>query len=368
MPTPQWARLINTTTQEYLRGEEVNVIRNRKLLAMMESRGRITFNHGGTFLDWKVRYRRAPIQGYADGDTLTFSRQNRWKTAQLDYRGYTVQDSITLLEELQNKGDAAIVKYAGELAGLLVEEITENFGDELYVDGTASGNTKRIHGIESFMSTSAAASAGFVGLPNATFAGLVCTLGNYGGSWSTNASSQTDWPTGSGDYHYDFWSPLVIDYTNTSWAASTKTWPNTCREALRYGIIKGRRNKSKLGMLDLILLENELYRNFEDKVESNERLVVNRGQTSPKGGLTALGFGDTLNYDGCDVSYEYGVPSGNGYGFTMGAMELCCLQDKLFVVRGPDDDISGLSKRLVITFFGNVKWNPRNFVKWVKIS
>ncbi len=363
MPTPQWARLVNTTTQEYMTQEEVDVIRNRKLLAMMESKGRISFGHAGTFMDWKIRYRRAPIQGYADGDTLTFSRQNRWKTAQLDYRGYTAQDSITLLEELQNKGDAAIIKYAGELAGLLVEDITENFGDEFYIDGTTAANNKRIHGIESVMSYSGVQTNGFVASPNSTYAGVVCTLGNYGGSWST-VSSNVDWPSGSGDYHYDFFTPLIVSYTNASWAASTKTWPNTCREAIRFGIIKSRRNKSKSGMLDMILLENELYRNFEDKVEANERLTVNRGSGSPKGGLTALGFGDTFNYDGCDISYEYGIPSGVGYGFAMGGLELCCLQDKLFEVRGPDPDISGLSKRLVITFFGNLKIQPRLQVSW----
>jgi hypothetical protein len=367
MPTPQWARIVNTTTQEYMREEEVNVIRDRKLLALAESRGRITFNHSGQFADWKTRYRRAPLSGYADGDTLTFGRQNRWKTAQQDWRGYTATDSITILEELQNKGEAAIIKFAGELAGLLVEDITENFGDEFYVDGGAAGNSKRIHGIESFLGQSGAQTAGFVATPNSTYAGLSCALGNYGGSWSTDGSGNINWPTGSGDYHYDFWSPLIVDYSNNSWAASTKTWVNTCREAIRYGIIKSRRNKSKKGMLDLILLENELYRNFEDKVEANERLVVNRGETK-KGGLTALGFGDTLNYDGVDITYEYGIPTAVGYGFAMGGMEICCLQDKLFVVRGPDDDISGLSKRMAITFFGNIKWNPRMFAAWKKVS
>ncbi len=357
MPTPQWARLLNTTTQEYMREEEVNVLRERKLLAMMESRGRVSMNHSGLFADWKVRYKRSPMQGYADADTLTFARQNRWKTAQLDWRGYASPESITRLEELQNKGEPAIIKFAGELAGLMVEDVTENFGDEMYVDGSAAGNGKRIHGLESCLGTSGVATNGFVGLPNSTYAGIVCTLGNYGGSWST-VSGNVDWPSGTGDYHYDFFSPLIVSYTNASWAASTKTWPNTCREATRFGIIKSRRNKSKKGALDLILLENELYRNFEDKVEANERLVVDRGGTK-KGGLTALGFGDVLNYDGVDITYEYGIPSATGYGLAMGAIELCSLQDRLFVVDGPDPDISGLSKRMVITFFGNLKMNPR---------
>ena len=57
-----WARLANTTINEYLRGEEVQVMRNRKILALLQDRGRVTFNHNGLLLDWKIRYRRAPLR------------------------------------------------------------------------------------------------------------------------------------------------------------------------------------------------------------------------------------------------------------------------------------------------------------------
>lgn len=365
MATPQWARVANTTTQEYMKGEEVEVIRNRKLLAMMESRGRITFNHSGQFADWKIRFKRAPVQGYADSDTITFSKQNRWKTAQNDWRGYTVQDQMTILEELQNKGDAAIVKYVGELVGLLIEDITEGFGDEMYVDGNAAGNSKRIHGLESFLGNSGAAAAGYIASPSDTYAGLSTALGNYGGSWSTSGGN-VNWPSGTGDYHYDFFSPVVVDYTDTAWSAGTKTWPNTCREAMRFGIIKSRRNKSKSGMLNMIMLENELYRQFEEKAESSERIVFQKGGSAK--GLISLGFDEGISFEGAEVTYEYGVPTAVGYGVSIDNMELCSLQDRLFVVHGPDDDISGLAKRIVITFFGNLKFRPRYFCKFAAVT
>jgi len=69
-------------------------------------------------------------------------------------------------------------------------------------------------------------------------------------------------PTGSGDAHYDFWSPLLISYTNVSWQAAVKAWPNTCKEALRFGIVKAKKNKGKKGMMDLGLFNDELYRQF----------------------------------------------------------------------------------------------------------
>jgi hypothetical protein len=355
----EWSRIVNTTIHEFIREVEPNIMRNRKLLAMLKARGRITFGHAGDLMDWKVKYKRAPIQGYADTDTLTFSRRDRWKTAQLEWRGYAATDAMTKLEKLKNKNTEAIVKIYSEIATSLMDDLDDQFGDELYIDGNAAGNAKRIHGIESFFSANSGVSAnGFVAFPNNTFAGLSTALGNYGGNWTTSGGVTT-WPTGEGDAHYDFWSPLIVSYTNASWLAATKTWPNTCREALRFGIVKGKKNKSKKGNIDMILLNDELYRNFEDAQEVNERLIVKRGD---KMSLYELGFTDAINFDGTELTYEYGVPAAVGYGWALEQMELCSLQEQMFVPVGPDFDIASQSWRFSIDFFGNIRWNPRYFV------
>jgi hypothetical protein len=366
MPAPEWARIANTTIHDFIRQEEINILRNRKLLAMLKDRGRITMNHEGDFMDWKVRYKRAPMQGYADSDTLTFSRRNRWQTAQLDWRGYAATDSITKLEKLKNKGTAAIIKVASTLMESLMDDMDENFGDELYIDGNASGNQNRIHGLESFFSVSGANAAAPIGTNNDTYAGLTTAVNDYGGSWSGS------WPTGTGSAEYDFWTPLVVDYESAvatasgGWAASTKTWPNTCREALRFGIIKAKKNKSKKGMMDLILLNDDLYRVFLDKLDANERTTVKRGDG--KGGLYALGFTDVVNFDGVDVTSEYGVPATVGYGLNMASMELRSLQGQMFVPDDIDFDIASQSDRYAITFFGNMRCNPRPQVKWDDVT
>ncbi len=222
-----------------------------------------------------------------------------------------------------------------------------------------------MHGIESFLGNSGAATNGFVATPSDTYAGLTTGLGDYGGAWSQSGGATT-WPTGTGDAHYDFWSPLIVDYTDTAWAAATKTWPNTCTEALRYGIIKGRKNKSKRGMLDLIMLENELYRQTEEKIATSERLLVQRGEK--KKGLYALGFEDVINFDGVDISYEYGVPSAIGYGFCMDAMELQCLDDTIFSPKGPDLDIATQMHRIAVVFYGNLRFNVRCFCAFKAVT
>lgn len=374
-----WARLANTTINEYLRGEEVQVMRNRKILALLQDRGRVTFNHSGLLMDWKIRYRRAPLTGFIDGDTLSFSRQNRWRTAQLDWRGYAMTDQMTTFEKEKNKGDAAIVKVWSEMAKLLTDDITDQFGDEPYIDGAAAGNSKRFNGIESFMGNSGAGTKQPIGKPNSTYAGNICTLGNYGGSWSatgtTSDSPGQDWPTGTGDAHFDFWTPLIVDYTSaiatsasngtTGWAAATKTWPNTCLEALRYGIINSQKNKSKKSMLDLVALETELFRLFKDKAQAEEQILV----PGSNDGLRKLGFTDVVNLDGVDVTSEYGIPRFTGYGWNIDAVELCSLLDVLIKSRGPDYDLASDAYRFAVFIMGNFRFNNiRQFAKWKNVT
>src|ERR1700727_3292797 len=111
-----WSRGVNTTIANSIKGEEVNILRNRKLTAMLKSRGRITFNWAGEHVDWKIRYKRAPMQGYADTDTLTFPRRDRWKTATLPWRGYALTDSRTKGERLKNRSGQAIINVYGQIA------------------------------------------------------------------------------------------------------------------------------------------------------------------------------------------------------------------------------------------------------------
>lgn len=361
----EWSRVVNTTISEFVKGEEVNILRNRKLLALMQQRGRVSYNHAGINIVKRVRFKRAPMIGYADGDTLTFSRRDRWKTSTLDWRGYSVTDAMTKKERLMNKSKEQIIDIYADVGKALMDDINDQFGEEFYCDGNATGNTKRIHGIESFLGTNGVAAAGYVGVPSDTYAGLNTDLGSYGGSWAVNGSSQVTWPTGTGDAHYDFWSPTIVSYTNASFAASSDTWANNCTEALRYGLIKSKKNKTKKGMIDYITLEDELYRLYLATLDSKQTIFINQNQPT---GLISLGFKDVTNFDGVEMTYEYGMPSGIGYGINIDYTDLMSLQGQLFVVEGPDYDIQTKSWRTSVDFFGNMWWNPRYQVKWAALG
>jgi hypothetical protein len=364
---PEWSRVVNTTIRQYVKGEEPNVLRNRKLTALLKQRGRIKYNSSGESLDWKVRYKRAPLSGFADSDTLTFSRRNRWKTATLPWRGYASTDSMTKKERLMNKSVEAIIKIYDNVARLLLEDIEDQFCDEMYIDGNGTGNSKRLHGVESFLgdggntihiSTGAERSANAadkVAAPDDTYAGLTTQLADYGGTWTGS------WPNGTGDANYDFWAPTLVNYTSTAFGGATDTFTDQGDEAMRYMILKCQKNKSRRGALDLILLESNLYEEFLQLMDAKERFVSRPGRN--EGSMAKLGFTDSMNYDGVDVTWEYGVPDTVGYGFNIDAMQLCSLQNQLFVPEGPDFDIASQSWRFSIDFYGNLEANPRTMGK-----
>ena len=363
-----WSRLVNSTIADYIRESEENIFRNRKFTALLKKRGRITYNHSGIKMDWKVRYRRAPMIGFADGDTVTFSRQDRHKTAQIDWRGYSAADAMTKGEFLQNRSTEAIIKLFESRSKFLLADVEDQFGEQMYVDGTMAANTKNFHGIETFLQTSGTSTGNAIALPNAVYAGLSCVLGNYGGAWTGN------WPNGRGDAQYDFWSPLLVD-VGDSFFGTTPYWgvhstnSVACIEAVSFAIIASKKSPAKDGELDVFMLNNEAYRQYISQLRSSQRIVVN-GQISE---LIGLGFDDVVQQDGGkDVTWEYGLPVSStlsnaigviGYGINFDQVELCSMQSEVWVPEGPSFDDATKTWRWSIDSYGNLKWNSKYQVK-----
>jgi hypothetical protein len=362
----EWSRLVNTTTADYLKGAEPLILRERMMTALAEKKGRIRYNASGTKMDFKVEFKEAPLQGFADGDTVTFSRRDRYQTAELPYRSYIMTDLMSQMERLQNRGTPQIVNLYGEIIEKMIANFGSQFGDQWYVDGNAAGNTKKVHGLESFLahSTTLADYENATGFakPSDTYAGLSTIPGNYGGTWTGT------WPTGTGEPHYDFWSPVIVNYTAATagaFSSATATWLARCTEALRKGITKSRKSKSKSGMLDLGLLQDDMFEAWKNANDGKQQINVNRGDPL---GLVALGFTDALNFDGVDLGTEFGLPAGTGYGINTMQMEVVSLQDKLFVSVGPVWDEGTQTWRFQLTFYGNLKFFPKFFVKWKNIT
>ncbi len=369
MASVEFNRVLQTTISEYMLGAEDNTIRNRKVLALMKAKGRINFNHEGTDLNWGIQYRQRALAGYADGDTVNFQRSDNFKRASVPWRGYIMSDLVTDKEKLMNRGRPALIKYISELVESMTEDMTQKYGPQLYQDGNAAANAKTLMGLDTFEGTATISAGNFIATPGNTYGGLSCALGNYGGSWTGT------WPVGTGDVEYDFWSPLVVDYTNTGWGYTPETWANTSHDALRFGILHSKRNDSQKGLIDIVMLDRELYRQWEKLLDTKERVSVQIAGDAlgARPTLRNLGFGDMQSFEGAEITWEFGVPVdasnvAQGYGLNIDEMELCCLDDRIFKSMGPYYDEASMADRYMIRQFGNMKFNPRYFVKWAKYT
>jgi hypothetical protein len=368
----EWERIAHTTIRNYLMGEEEAVMRNRKVFALMKKNGRFKYNADGDGIDWKVRYRRATMTTNNGEQTVDFSRVNRHISAYLDYEGYIVSDQITKREKLKNRSNRAIVKIFSRMLPLLTEDMQDQFSEELYVDSSAAGNSDRMTGIESMFAATqtikvddgtarTANAADPCGYPNDTYAGISTVLGSEDGSWGTQDGINTTWPFGKGGANgeaYDFWSPVVVNYTSSAFTGTT--WEANAVEAMRFGIeAVNSRNKLKMGQVDAILLDRGLFRQYKDTLDSKERINI-----SASNELRSLGFTDVIEQDGVTISSEYGMPAGVGYGWTIKALEFHSMQSQIFEPEGPFYVEESRAWRFIVDVLGQFKFaSPRHFFK-----
>lgn len=352
-----WTRIQKTTITKHFRDVEENLMQNQVLTALMMKKGRVSYGHGGKNLDWPVLYARNSMSQYGDMQGVNFTRFNRHQTATLDWRGYITGEQISKMEKLANKGKEAIVRFTGNLVKMMEDDIKYNFAAELYKDGNATGREHAIHGFKSWLGVTG--SNRFTA-PSDTYAGLSTVLGNYGGSVQSGS-----WPSGKMDPEYMFWSPIIVNYTHADYGG-TATWAANCKDALRDGItFQSNAKGGKQGKLDVIVCTSSMYRDFLNTLDEKERIIVDRGAQNSE--LVALGFKGVVNFDGVDITMDADCTDTQAFGLNFDSLELCSMQDQLFVPMTSEDHDT-LTTKHTVDFFGNLKGNPRTTVLWDDIT
>jgi hypothetical protein len=361
--TTDFARSIATTIVNYLREEEVASLRRYMVLAAIEQRGNVRMNMAGRGVEWEVSYRLHKPTGNNGETPRSFSRQNLWKNASLEYRGYQATDVLYRKELLENRGTSALINVAGKMASRLQTSIEQYLAQEVWIDGGLAGNELRYHGLESFMANNgtikfddgtqrAANAADPFAFPSDTYAGLSTALGAYGGSQLEGV-----WPYGRAESEFDFYSPILVNTTSSFFGGTT--WAANCIKALREGLHTAKRNDTKEDAIDLIVLDRKMYTDFLNAYESQQRFIVTK-----ENGLKSLGF-TTVEFDGVEIGTEYGVPANTGYGLAIGNVELLNMEGQMFNSEGPFYDEISNSYRYVVSTLGNLKFkSPRSFIKW----
>jgi hypothetical protein len=363
-----WARSIATTIVNHLKEEEVASLRKFKVFAALEGSGNIRTNMSGRGFDWEIQYRNHTPSGNNGETPRSFARQNLWKNAELEYRGAQVTDAIYKKEMLENRSASALVNVAGKMASRLLTSMEQYLAKEWVVDGYAAGNELRFHGLESFLgyngtinvatgATRTANAADPFAAPSDTYAGLSTVLGAYGGSQKSGV-----WPNGEADPEYDFYSPVICNYTSNYFGGTT--WSANCTKALREALHQTRRNDTKQDQVDMCLMDRRMYIDMLNKLDEKERVVVSRTN-----GLRSYGFTDVFEFDGVECSSENSIPAGVAYGLAIGNMELLCMEGQLYNSEGPFYDEITQQYRYVVSTLGNLKFkSPRNFFKLAAVA
>lgn len=365
--TTDFARSIATTLVNHLKEEEIANLRQYMVYAAIEKRGNIRMNMSGRGFDWEIQYRLHQPTGNNGETPRSFARQNQWKRAELDYRGYQCPDLIYRKELLENRGSSQLVNVGASMTKRITKSLQQYLANEIYIDGNASGNELRYHGLESFLGATqtinvsdgtarTANAADPFGYPTDTYATLRTDLGFYGGSQTTGV-----WPNGKADSEYDFYTPIICNYTSTHFGGST--WENNCVKALRKALMFAKRNDTQEDEIDLVVMDRQLYIDFLNAKEATERVIV-----TGNSGLRAFGF-NTVQFDGVELGTEYAVPTGCAYGLSTGNIEMLCMESQMFNTEGPFYDETTQAYRYVVSTLGNLKFrSPRCFIKWQALA
>ena len=352
-------RVAIDTLSNFLKHKTEPIFTHDILMAGLRANGRITYGESGNNINWPVRYKRREVED-ADGydANVATPRTVVRRRAILPWRRFRLGESLTKFEQLANRGEAQLFNILGNLVGETVDDFLVSYRKKLFDDGNITGS-KSLHGFESMFGISGLISANsFVGDPDDNYGGMDTDLGQFGGEWTPDTDGE--WPTGSGSTEYQFWSPLVVDATNTNWQATTTTWKNTWQEALRFSMAYLEMNQEMRP--DFALLNTRRLLEANRSVESTQRFELTQSSE-----LTRVGF-RTLAYEGIELTSQPNVPTGVTYLFPWSKITLRNMLSQLVDVE-KDKDPNDSSELFYFDNFSQLVFDsPAFFAKILDIT
>lgn len=358
-----WSRVGATILRRFVRGYEPTLLRRVTLLAVLESLGLIETGVSGDGIDWAVEYQRASITANAGATPLNYDPIDRYLRAYLDIRGYVVTDAMGKREYVKGKGTEALIKYFPKMSVNLMDDMRRGIGGvELFVDGDAAGNSERIHGLLSFLrfdttqtisrtdgTARAADAADYVYMPDGSYAGLDMDPGAYGGSWGTGWPLETPSTENNSVDTFDFYTPIGVKVTSTSFGGATPTWKDQHRQAMLY-MASALQKDDTDGDTMLGLLNRNWFREAKESLIVKERAMINQNNVVTKLGLA----GDSLEIDGITYKPEFGCPARKGLVVNASKVGIHSYQGKLFMSEGPDYHKQTREYRASVDMLGNM--------------
>lgn len=391
-----WARHVATTQRKDLKKVSKEMLRSHQLTALIERDGGIETGLSGRNFSWPVQYKLHDDYANTGMQPRNFAPTAQHLTANLEWGGIEVTDSIREREVLENRGKEAIVRIVDTMHSRMKESIVQKFAPRLYDDGATTSH--KIYGLDSMTgvsistnyqaydwgtagaSPSMTAEAVAVGDPimvnDDNYAGLDTDFGAYGGSQTSGA-----FPEGFCDEEADFWTIPLINSNSSFFGsiASATGWMDNAPEILRYAITHLRRNATAKRRLNLFVMNRTLLYQLKNQLLGSGAGRPEVGLVSSESGLKKFGFTGTFEFDGIECTEEYFVPNTTTiyggttytdrptcYGLATGAMSFHSAYDELFSVdpKSGEYDMHTQAYLYAMRMLGQLKLDgPRNFCK-----
>jgi hypothetical protein len=361
------------TIAKYEKGYQDLTIRSRLFSAMLQKRGRITYNNTGTEMKWQAMISLARAKAFAKGTTLEYGSTNPNIQFTAPWRGMYAAESMDIWDVAMNQGgNSQLIDLWQQKANIVMEGLKQDFWQEAFNSGS---DATLPQGLESCLAVrTACGAADRIAEPGDTYAGLTTNLAGQGGSWSTtagiatkpNATLGTDWPDGRGRPEYDCTSPLLVHVLSTSFGGST-VQANIWR-AIDQAKTWMMKNGDRENQPDVCFLSSDYWTAFRNSQEAKSHLLLPHKEASD------LGFPDTLNMDGLAIKgTDFDMPPATGYIINLKTVELCCMLNTLFkliagksggstveaFLKSAGFDMDTMSTALVALFMGNYKFRPK---------
>lgn len=358
---------VKTTAPQLMKEATDMTLRRRLILKMLQESGNIIFNWRSPSMEWKVKVRTPKARAMTSGQRSIFKMHDAYESLTISHASMEVTDKLDRQTQMINQNSPnQIIDLASSKMEDLVLEMSRILGEQFYVDnsGTASD---QLTGIQSFMKPSGSVAANdLVAIPDSavSYGGKSIGLGAFGGFWTNQLSGPPssilakDWPEGSGSPEFDWNSPKMLKYTgNWNGTGSGNTWAGNCTKLLRRGSSYIAHTGGQ-GVTPIVnVLSLRLYNEFQDNLETRERLYVSDYAKE-------LGFPDILNYQGALVTTDFNCPADRGYGINPAEMALYSVHDQLFFTDGPVWSTPEQSTLFLVGMLANFRWNVKHFIEY----
>lgn len=353
---------VGTTIREFSKGFEEAVSRNYVVFERVLRTGQFKRNCSGPMFQWQVLFRRQTPQVGAGYGTTTINVDRgfqRFKTAFLRYENFVIAEGLTKFHELANRGEQALINYTNELLDRLKEDALAWVNEVLYIDGhknpghfsgldTMFGGTQTIN-VQTGVPRTANAEDPFV-FPDGTYASLSTRPGFYGGSWLGS------WPFGKGSTQWDFWSPIISNYTSSYYGGSS--WRENCVSAIRRSWLALMRNKTRP---NIVIVDGDMFFDFCERQDSKERVIIKPTIEERSYGMSDR---EIVRQDGIEVTWEYGTPPGQGYVLSLDDIIIRSMQSQLLMVDGPHPSPATRGRDWFVDCYGQWQFKtPRSFAQ-----